>query len=117
MEEYDEVLHQWADKYISKTYRPYQVIDYLIHVYQDCDDEGLLVADVYYNTITSQYKVKSYCNKINYCADNLVEIIDCINTISERTNRYGECYHLIRYIDVDIFKYKEPWAMALIQNY
>lgn len=85
-----EAVNEWSDKYLSNPIHDVDKSTYLIFLYQDFSFKNELIANVYYNTITSQYKVKSFNNQLNYCVDNMIEAIECIIVISEHYHMYGK---------------------------
>lgn len=86
-----ESVNLWCDKYLSNVIvKDETSAPYLIFLYQDYTFNNELIANVYYNTITHQYKIKNFNNRLNYCVNDMIEAIECIILISNHYDMYGK---------------------------
>lgn len=90
-----ESVNLWCDKYLSNVIVKDEtsesvITPYLIFLYQDYTFNNELIANVYYNTITHQYKIKNFNNRLNYCVNDMIEAIECIILISNHYDMYGK---------------------------
>jgi len=88
-----ESINIWFDTYLSKPLHPVKIINHMIFIYQDYTKDTF-IANIYYNTITKQYAIKSFNNQLNYCVNDMLEAFDCIIQISERYQLDGHCHRL-----------------------
>jgi hypothetical protein len=86
-----ESVNLWCDKYLSNVIVKDEIsVPYLIFLYQDYTFNNELIANVYYNTLTHQYKIKNFNNRLNYCVNDMIEAIECIILISNHYDMYGK---------------------------
>lgn len=98
-----ESVNLWCDKFLLPKYYVEQCPNHMIFLYQDYSKYNV-IANIYYNTITKQYKVKSFNNQLNYCVNDMIDAIECINLISEHYELHGRVSEFVLYIKKQIIK-------------